>query len=89
MARFYAHSRGSGAHSNQPDAVVPNLERYEELARMAHREKVREAHQFAGLRARFDQRLASRNAPSVHQALNAFMDEPFELSARSRREDDA
>ena len=54
---------------------------------MAQREKVPEAEQLAELRARIDQQLASLNAPSAHQAMNAFMDDPVNLGGRLRRED--
>ena len=55
--------------------------------RVVQREEVRKAEQLAELRARIDQQLASLNAPSARQAMNAFMDEPFDLGGRLRPED--
>lgn len=73
---FMREVRSSGTlvvtHRNQPEAVVLSVERYQELVRLAQRERVREAQQLVQLRAQFDQRLASLNAPSAHQALKAF-----------------
>jgi len=54
---------------------------------MAQSETVPEAEQLAELRARIDQQLASLNAPSAHQAMNAFMDDPVNLGGRLRSED--
>ena len=71
-------------HHNQPEAVVLSVDCYQTLERLAQREKVREAQQLAELSARFDQRLASLNAPQAHQALNAFMDEPVALDGQLR-----
>jgi prevent-host-death family protein len=71
-------------HHNQPEAVVLSIDSYQALERMAQREKVREALQLAELSARFDQRLASLNAPQAHQTLNAFMDEPIVLGGQLR-----
>jgi hypothetical protein len=50
----------------------------------ARRKKVSEAGQLAELRAQIDQELASLNAPSAHQAMNAFMDDPVDLGGRLR-----
>ena len=44
--------------------------------------KVCAAQHLAELTARFDQRLASLNAPQAHRALNAFMDEPVVLDGQ-------
>lgn len=74
-------------HHNQPEAVVLSIERYQELARLAQREKVHAAQLLAALGARFDLRLASLNSPSAYHALNAFMDEPVDWDGRLRRED--
>lgn len=71
-------------HHNQPEAVVLSVERYQALEHLAQREKAREAEQLAELSARFDERLASLNAPQSHQALNAFMDEPVALDGQLR-----
>jgi len=51
------------------------------------RKKVPEAEKLAELRARIDEQLASLNAPSAHQAMNAFMDDPVDLGGRLRPED--
>lgn len=53
----------------------------------ALREKGPEAGQLAELRAQIDQELASLNAPSAHQAMNGFMDDPVDLGGRLRPED--
>ena len=53
----------------------------------ALREKAPEAEQLAELRVRIDQQLASLNAPSARQAMNAFMDDPVNLGDRLRSED--
>lgn len=71
-------------HHNQPEAVVLSVDSYQALERMAQREKTREARQLAELSERFDQRLASLNAPKAHQALDAFMDEPIALGGKLR-----
>jgi prevent-host-death family protein len=69
---------------SQPEAVVLSVDGYLALERMAQRAKLREAQHLAELSARFDQRLASLNAPQGHQALNAFMDESIELGGKLR-----
>lgn len=69
-------------HHNQPEAVVLSVDSYQALERMAQREKVREAQQLADLSARFDQRLASLNAPHAHDALDAFMGESIALGGQ-------
>ncbi len=69
---------------SRPEAVVLSVDGYLALVRMAQRAKLREAQHLAELSARFDQRLASLNAPQGHQALNAFMDESIELGGTLR-----
>ncbi|MFY9460787.1 MAG: hypothetical protein ACOZE7_20960 [Pseudomonadota bacterium] len=46
--------------------------------------EVCKAKELSELTERFDQRLASLNAPQAHRALNAFMDEPVVLDGQLR-----
>ncbi|MGH6647558.1 hypothetical protein [Aquabacterium sp.] len=46
--------------------------------------EVCESQHLTELTERFDQRLASLNAPQAHRALNAFMDEPAVLDGQLR-----
>lgn len=71
-------------HRNKPEAVVLSVERYQALARLAEREKLRGEQQLAELSARFDQRLAALKTPQARQALDAFMDEPLVLNGQLR-----
>jgi PHD/YefM family antitoxin component YafN of YafNO toxin-antitoxin module len=75
MREVNTHGMLVVTHYNKPQAVVLSVDRYQALERLAQLEKMREAQQVAELRARFDKRLASLNAPQAREALNAFMDE--------------
>ena len=69
---------------DEPEAVIINVKEYRGLLELAEQARSRATHELDALRRRFDERLASLNAPDAGDRLRAAAGRPAKLRGRGK-----